>query len=71
MDLIPDPAPIADEAQFEEDLESESGDAEEFAPDALINEELLGQLFQNEGEAAEQFPEYFDEADIDEHNFDS
>ena len=71
LDLITDPAPIPDEAQFEEDLERESEDAEEFTPDALINEESLGQLFQNEGEAAEQFPEYFDEADIDEHNFDS
>ena len=69
LDLIPDPAPIADQAQFEEDSDSE--DAKEFIPNALINKESLGQLFQNEREAAEQFPEYLDKADIDEHNFNS
>ena len=73
LDLIPDATQIqvADQTQFEEDSESEN--AEEFTPVALIDEESLGQLFQNEGEAAEQFPEYFDEADIDdsEHNFNS
>ena len=72
MDLILDPASIADQAQFENsDLkDSESEDAEEFIPGALIKESL-GQLFQNEGGAVEQFPEYFDEAGIDEHNFNS
>ena len=72
LDLIPDATQIqvADQTQFEEVSESE-----EFTTVVLINEESWGQLelFQNEGKVAEQFPECFDEADIDdtEHNFTS
>ena len=75
MDAVPDPAPIADQTLTQaqvpivEDSEIEEEDCSEpkeleFIPDPLINEESSEHLFQNEAEASEQFPEYFD-SDLD------
>ena len=46
------------------DFEEDGADSE-FAPTALIDDSDEEHLFANEGEATEEFPEYFDEPDLE------
>lgn len=76
---IPDPAPIADRAPIDDDSEKEKEDGgrsdlepvESFP--GLLMDEPEGQLFQDEDEAARQFPKFFegDEAPTLVYNLDS